>query len=246
MMAGVAALMGACFNEPDYPAQPVISLRNLAFFQPSSGTDSLVVELDFTDGDGDMGIDGDENDTLFNERFYFFRPAGASDFRKVSNRRRNGTYLRYRDKFTDIRYDTLPFFLKPFNCTNYEVLFSTSTTPAVPLDTLYTQLNPNYNNLFIEFYIKNGTTFTKYDFNEVFTYPSCELNGFNGRIPVLARDPSNPGPLRGVIKYAMRSAAFDIIFGGRTLKLVMYIQDRSFRRSNVVETGEFTLAQIRR
>ncbi len=244
-MAATAALMGACFNEPDYPAQPVISLRNVSFYQPASGTDSLVIQLDFTDGDGDMGIGGDENDTLFNERFYFFQPAGQTDFRKVSNKDRRGRYLRYRDKFTDPRYDTLPFFIKPFNCTNYEVLFS-SANPPVPLDTLYTQTNPNYNNFFIEFYVRTGNTFTKYDFNEVFTYPSCELHGFNGRIPILARDLSNPGPLRGVISYAMQSPAFDIIFGGSTLKLVMYVQDRSFRRSNVIETGEFTLAQIRR
>lgn len=245
MMAVLAALMGACFTEPDYPAQPVISLKALAFVQSASGSDTLTIELDFTDGDGDMGIEGNENDTLFNERFYFYQPTGKTDFRKVSNRNRNGRYLRYRDKFSDLRYDTLPFFVRPFNCTNYEVLF-TNTTPRVPVDTIYTQANPNYNNFFIDFYIKNGNTFTRYDFNNVFTYPSCELNGFNGRIPVLARDLSRPGPLRGVIKYAMQSPAFRLIFAGSTLKLVIYVQDRSFRRSNVIETGEFTLAQIRR
>jgi hypothetical protein len=221
----------ACFEPPEYPDEPVIKFDGLLFrdLPNPSDADSLVISLDFTDGDGDMGIDSDENGLPFNERFYFRFP--------------DGSLLNYADKRTTPGYDTLPAFIKPFNCTNWEVVFNAQN---VPQDTLYFQLNPNYNNIFVEFYIKTGSTFQRYDFNEIFTYPLCEVNGFNGRFPILSKDITRPGPLEGTIRYAMRSPGFSVIFGTRTLKLRIYVKDRKFNVSNVIETDEFTLQQIRR
>jgi hypothetical protein len=108
------------------------------------------------------------------------------------------------------------------------------------VDTLYFQLNPDYNNITVEFLVKNSDgTFTEFDWREAFNYPNCGIS-FDGRFPILFKD--KPGaPLEGKIKYGMGSIGFKILFSTKTLKLRIQIKDRALNTSNFIETAEFTL-----
>jgi hypothetical protein len=216
---------GACFNPPEFPVVPQIEFESVQYKEYGTGFDSeydsLILTISFKDGDGDLGLDPSENSQPYNNKFYFV--AG-------------GKYITYNTKRTDPNYDTLPDFVKPYNCINWEVYKENN----VVKDTLYFQLNPDYHNITVEFLVKNSDgTFTEFDWREAFNYPNCGIS-FDGRFPILFKD--KPGtPLEGKIRYGMGSIGFKILFSTKTLKLRVQIKDRALNKSNIIETNEFTL-----
>jgi len=230
---GLAAICGlgviSCMDEPQYSDIPAIEFDKIVFKDTKDATeaDSLILSIKFKDGDGNVGIAATELQEPFNDKYYFQFP--------------DKSYITYKTKRTDPNYDTLPAFVKPYNCTNWEVI----TQNQKVIDTLYFELNPNYNNIFITFQIKDGSgNFHDYDWSQIYTYPLCEVNGFNGRFPLLSKDLTQPGTLEGVIRYGMVSTGFNIIFSIRTLRLKVMIQDRTLNKSNEIFTPEFTLKSI--
>lgn len=153
--------------------------------------------------------------------------------------------LNYKAKRTVAALQSFPEFVKPYNCTKWDV--ETYKVDNVDVkDTLSVEFNPYYYNIFIEFYTKNPDgTFSFFDPGTYFTYPSCNTDLFSGRFPILAADSKNPVPLNGIINYSIPSIAFIFFFGNKALKLKIYILDRSRHKSNVVETPEFTLQSIK-
>jgi hypothetical protein len=217
--------VSSCFNPPDFPVEPQIEFETIQYKEYGSGFDteydSLILTISFKDGDGDLGLDPSENAPPYNNKFYYLI---GSEF------------ITYETKRTNPNYDTLPDFVKPYNCINWEVYKENN----VVVDTLYFQLNPDYNNITVEFLVKNPDgTFTEFDWREAFNYPNCGIS-FDGRFPILFKD--KPGaPLEGKIRYGMGSIGFKILFSTKTLKLRVQIKDRALNRSNFVETNEFTL-----
>ena len=217
--------VSACFNPPEFPVEPQIEFESIQYKEYGTGFDtefdSLILTISFKDGDGDLGLDPAENDEPYNNKFYFI--AG-------------GQYITYKTKRTNPNYDTLPAFVKPYNCINWEIYKENNITK----DTLYFQLNPDYYNITIEFLVKNSDgTFTEFNWQEAFNYPFCG-GTFDGRFPILFKD--KPGaPLEGIIRYGMGSTGFKVFFSTKTLKLRVQIKDRALNRSNFVETNEFTL-----
>ena len=223
--------VNSCLEAPQYSEIPDIEFEQIIFkdIKASSSKDSLILSLKFRDGDGNIGISPTENQEPFNDK-YFFQFADKS-------------YVTYKTKRTDPRYDTLPAFVKPFNCTNWEVM----TKDQKVIDTLYFKLNPNQYNIFITFQQKDGSgNFQDFDFSNFYSYPLCEVIGFNGRFPILSKDLGQPGPLEGTIRYGMTSVAFNIIFSIKTLRLKVKIQDRALNKSNEIFTPEFTLQSIKK
>ncbi len=217
--------VSACFNPPEFPVEPQIEFESIEYKEYGTGFDtefdSLILTISFKDGDGDLGLDPSENDEPYNNKFYFI--AG-------------GQYITYETKRTNPNYDTLPAFVKPYNCINWEIYKENN----VVKDTLYFQLNPDYYNITIEFLVKNSDgTFTEFDWEEAFNYPFCG-GTFNGRFPILFKDKSG-APLEGIIRYGMGSTGFKVFFSTKTLKLRVQIKDRALNRSNFIETNEFTL-----
>jgi hypothetical protein len=217
--------VSSCFNPPDFPVEPQIEFETIQYKEYGSGFDteydSLILTISFKDGDGDLGLDPSENAPPYNNKFYYL--IGTE-------------YITYETKRTNPNYDTLPDFVKPYNCINWEVYKENN----VVVDTLYFQLNPDYNNITVEFLVKNPDgTFTEFDWREAFNYPNCGIS-FDGRFPILFKD--KPGaPLEGKIRYGMGSIGFKILFSTKTLKLRVQIKDRALNRSNFIETTEFTL-----
>ena len=222
--------LDACFTAPTYPVVPQIDFNSICYGKSASGgLDSIVLEVNFKDGDGDLGLDDTYNsDTTFSlQRYYIYK----------------GAPVTYKTKRQNPQLG-LPEFVTPYNCTNWDVKRNASN---VVIDTLYTKYNPNYYTIFVDFLIKDAQgNFTKFDPTTYFIYPNCSIAGYNGRFPVLSKEPGKKSPLDGKIRYSMRSLGFDAIFGIKTLKLVVTIQDRALNKSNTVETPEFTLQSIRR
>ncbi len=240
---GLTILLASCFDPPVYSPTPTIEFESVAFkdVADASEFDSLILTIQFKDGDGDMGLDeNDPSDTLYpyQSRTFFDTIPGSNIgyYYPYSD----GPFITYKTKRTNINYDTLPAFVKPYNCVNWEIL-----TIGTKIDTFYYQRNINHYNIFVEFLVKNNDgTFTEFDWTKEFAYPQCGIT-FDGRFPVLSKDLSQNAALDGRIRYGMTSRGFLILFSIKTLKLRVTIQDRTLRKSNTIETPEFTLQQIK-
>ena len=227
-LCGMAALlMTSCFDPPQYGPIPEIEFDKIVFkdIADPSAVDTLILSLKFKDGDGDLGLNASEVSEPFNDKFYY----------KFAD----GTYITYKTKRTKPGYDTLPAFVKPYNCINWEV-----KTVNAKVDTFYFQLNPNHYNIFVDFFVQNTDgTFKEFDWQKEFTYPNCGIT-FDGRFPRLSKDLTQKTPLDGTIHYSMKSTGFLILFSIKTLKLRVRIQDRVLNKSNTIETPLFTLGGI--
>ncbi|MEI9920280.1 MAG: hypothetical protein WDO14_16010 [Bacteroidota bacterium] len=264
-------IISSCFNPPEYPDTPEIVFKSVDFVKggtTADGTpaaDSVILKLSFKDGDGDIGIAADEIYPPFNDRWYYTKSRLGPDFTRPPGYDCSGyigkcdylttldelpKYVDYADRTKTPGYDTLKPFIKPFNCTNWEVVSydqdNDPTTAPVILDTLFFVLNPHYNNLFVEFQVKTddpANPFETFDEDTFFNYPSCGIRTFYGRIPILSENLSRSTPLEGEIRYAIQSRFFTTIFGAKTLRLRVYIEDRALNASNVVFTREFNLRE---
>ncbi len=227
-----ALLLASCFQPPEYSPVPTIEYDNIIFKDVSdpSLADSLIVSVRFKDGDGDMGLSASisaDNAIPYNNKYYF----------QFSDR----TFVTYKTKRTNPNYDTLPKFVTPYNCINWEI-----TTINNKTDTIYFQLNPDHNNIFIHYLIKNTDgTFKEFDWQKEFVFPNCGLS-YDGRFPRLFKQPYVKTPMEGTIRYGMPSVGFLILFSIKTLKLRIIIQDRALHKSNIIETPEFTLQSIKK
>lgn len=224
--------LSSCFDPPQYSVVPEIEFEGLSFVE-TPGVDSLILFIKFRDGDGNLGLDPSENgcyiiggDTVcYNEKFYF------------QDRDNNNKLINYEDKRTNPNLSSLPDFVPPYSCINWEVVKEND----VVKDTVYFELNPDHYNIFIDFLVKqNDGSFEVFDWRTEFEYPGCATS-YDGRFPILAKngDLSIQSPVEGTLKYGMVSSAFILQFSIKTLKLRIQIQDRLLNRSNVIETPEF-------
>jgi hypothetical protein len=223
-------LVNSCFTAPTYPIVPQIEYSDIYYGKSTDGGfDSIVVALIFKDGDGDIGLDDRYNNdqTFVLQNYFTFQNQPVTYKTKRLNPNLQGTNGK-----------PLPNFITPFNCTNWEV----RRVNNIVTDTLYTELNPNYYNIFVDFYV-DGVFF---DPASYFIYPNCSPAGYSGRLPVLSIDPGKNSPLDGKITYAIKGFAFDLLFSIKQLELKITIQDRALHKSNTITTGPFTLASKRR
>ena len=50
----------SCLEEPEFPSEPFISYNNVLFKDLENEADSLIILIDFQDGDGNLGLRKDE------------------------------------------------------------------------------------------------------------------------------------------------------------------------------------------
>ncbi|MFM8739651.1 MAG: hypothetical protein ACKOC0_05545, partial [Cytophagales bacterium] len=263
----ILALDG-CFTAPTYPIVPKISFNKLAFEREGSfGT--LVLTLDFTDGDGDLGIDDSfQTDTAFVQQYYLLRP--NQDFSNVSSKLFpyvSNVEYRNLSRLLLVNYGYVqknPSFGVPkvsklnlptgssfpgLNCKNWNqrrVGGNGNDRDAIK-DTVFTVLNESYYNIFVNLLIDDGTgNFKVFDPDSGFPFPTCADGNFSGRFPVLSSDPGKKAPLDGTLNYRMKSLLTELIIGSKRFKLRVQISDRAYNRSNIIETEPTTLAAIRR
>lgn len=234
--AFICILLGAsaCYQAPEFPEEPEISFNDIKFYD-TQNQDSLVLTINFQDGNGDLGLRGNEFDQPYNP--FFFVEDGQGGFLTISSN------------------DTMPPYVAPYSCVNYKlgringnnfVTYLTSEYNSLfqnqAPDTLYTRPNPFTDNFLVDFLVKREGTFVRFDW---ITAPSSGCGeSQNGRFMPLF-DPEIPDkPLSGTLTYSMENYGFVPYFRNDTLKLRIQIMDRSLNRSNVIETPEFTLDGI--
>ncbi len=216
-------ILGSCFDPPTYSNIPGIEFNDL-YFAKGTLTDTLSVSIKFKDGDGDVGLAQGDTLSPYNNKFYY--------------RLSDNTLLNYKQKRTNPNFDTLPAYVKPYYCTNWEI-----RSINKKIDTLYFRTNQNYYNIFVDFYIQNGQTleYELFDLETQFAGANCGLT-YDGRLPVLSKDLARKSALEGVVRYNMKSQAFLAIFGSKAFKLRITIQDRALHKSNTIETKPDNLA----
>lgn len=110
------------------------------------------------------------------------------------------------------------------------------------VESFYIEKNENANNIYVDFLVEQpDATFEKFDLEKEL----CTT--FDARIPDISKSRNNftNGPFqirklsntKGAIIYALRSRGFRTVFGGKKVKLRVYIKDRALHSSNIVETN---------
>lgn len=241
----------ACNRPPDLPLAPSIGYEDVVFEVSSTNIGAVVIEtfalkltFSVSDGDGDIGLDGAESGRPYQE------------FDLVRDE-----VTRQPVVFGERPQDP------PFNCLDWLIESPVGVPPDAAFDyngdgdkrdTVLVNFNPNRFNMFVDFFIKQPDgSFVESD---VRTWPPgsineqtfCNTETFDGRIPCLssADEPcdfvrSTKRPIEGSITYEMISSGFLPVFRTSTIKMVFQIQDRALNKSNIVETPEFTLQDIR-
>jgi hypothetical protein len=251
----VAALTFSCNeNEKTFPVEPHIKFESLSFApsQLAVAVDTLKLKFYFTDGDSDLGLPSSALEP-YNYRNYYFRSSGLrftssedsfSDNFKRTLFSKLPELITYKDKRSKA-LDTLPKFISPYSCTNWEIVRNQSGSVT---DTVYFQSNLNFYNLFVDCYVYSNGDWVQFDPKTLSAFPYCS-EGFYARIP-LFKDitPSNsdmyPFSLHlfsdkeGTITYLIMSFGIRSLFGGKKIKLKVRIQDRALHKSNEIETSE--------
>lgn len=232
-------ILYSCIEDNNVSTVPSISYENLIFKKSinSFNQDSLILTINFVDGDGNLGLSNNENNYPYHpynaiiDRDFNWVTIGSTDVNPpLYVYEPNGVYYLYNNE------DNRP----TFNCDNYIIDTVNSTTQ---LDTFYIQKNENNKNIFIEFYKKENDEFKLIDWKRIFDEEyGCGID-FNSRFPPLNISNSNQ-LLSGKLRYGMVSYGFDIILKNDIFKLKIYIKDRELNTSNIIETPEVTLEEI--
>ena len=264
--------ISACFNEPEFSILPEISFSKIEFKEtPAAGDlDTLILYINFKDGDGDLGLNDDYLDEPYNDFFYFLSD-GLGDTTKFSTSivytttgtpyfllnsgNATGKLVTNRTRL-EPNYGYLPEY-DPNSCLNYNVtqlLVPESTVDASYniVDTLENQANAVFyviedEALLFEKNIYHNNIDVKFLVNEGGNFVEFDWYkefciDFNGRFPFL---PTQNGPLEGTIRYAMPNSSFLALFSIKELKLEVMIRDRALNQSKKISTPAFTLDGIR-
>ncbi len=218
-----AVVLSACFKAPEFANIPSISFNKIIFKKGNSDfdPDSLILTVNFQDGDGDLGLRSKGVDTgpPYHDLWFFTKSDGS--LVTLADRSLPG-------------FDTLlPPYEFPYYCINYDIVDS---------DTMYVEPNEFHFNIYVRYFVRKNGIYTEFDWLTAFD-PVCGQS-FNGRFPLLNSDPNKARPLEGKLSYKMKSAGFELLFRQDTLRLDIYIIDRALNISNTISTPEFVLKDI--
>ncbi len=259
-------IVGACLKQPELSIIPQITFQSATLVKGagSAATDTIILTIGFADGDGDLGYGPDETaiyksstDSInLNPAFYFLydstKPATSpwyqvnqSNFTPAILASLGFPQLHYvdlaavRKNKNVVAFDTLP---SPPTCKSWTT--TPTSTQQQKADTIYTQNNPNANNIFMNIYTAPNAAgpFTYYDPYILFgNQIPCPNNVFDGRYPVLSSNLGNNSPIQGTLTWKYISPLLYYIFQGKTIRLTVYITDRALHKSNVVTSNDIVI-----
>lgn len=233
----IGIILSGCIERPNFPVVPQITYNDIYFVD--AATDSLVISLDFEDGDGDLGLSSSQTEFPFHQ-YNFYSAITGEELNRKANRTglpvNLGESINFQD-FATGEIDTLPPIRRSANCPDtYDPhwLFLGETLG----DTIYYQNNIYHNNIYVTFLTRDPQgTFEEFDFG-------CGVS-YNGRFPVLI-DQDREKAVEGTLTYKMQGVVLGDILSRKIVKLRVYIFDRALHRSNIIETPEFILSEIER
>lgn|SRR5690606_26363634 len=205
----------SCISPPDnFPSVPEIKFSTIEYVQTGS-QDSLMISVDFKDAEGDLGLSATDVNPPFNP--LVFKRDAAGNLITYSNR---------------------PAEAPSYNPIDWAVDPIVNNTTVK--DTIWVEVNEDYYNIFVRFYVKRNGQFTEFRWQDPPFYTT-----FNGRFPRILTNEEGQS-VEGNIKYRMLSSGWESIFRTDTLRIDVEIQDRALNRSNQVSSPEVTLRQITR
>ena len=236
-----------CFNFYNFPEAPAIEYKDIAFKNFNNAADSLIITIGFQDGDGDLGLSSDEIYSPFHDKNYFIFDELTKEIATIPSDTTSFDYIRYKNKRITYHHkriyqelDTLPPYTHPYTCTNWYVPLNNQ---GAPIDTFYYQLNKNYYNILVDYYVEKTTgVFEKFDWRTDISNVQCG-DTHDGRFPRMLSD-GTVKAIEGSIIYSMGSVGFEPLFSIKRLKLKIQIFDRKLHESNIIETPPFTLSEI--
>lgn len=247
----LAALLGSCFEPPEYPVVPNIAFNNVKFVDVDGTQDSLILTFDFQDGDGDIGMDNNDP-RFFGPPYHSFNLILDNDGNVVEIGDTSIAFpiysyesviidnqLRIVDRVGE--YATSDFAFPTYNCRDYIFISDTQADSLDPdkTDTVLIQQNIYSNNIILDFYRKRNGQYENITKEFSVAQPQCPET-FDARFPVF--DPGNIGrSLEGSISYALLSSGFKSVFLNDSIKIEFYIFDQALNQSNVISTPDFTL-----
>jgi hypothetical protein len=282
----LVVILISCFDPPEYSIVPQIAFNDIVFIEVGdfSDPDSLILSIDFKDGDGDLGLGNTDISDPFHDSDYYLEDGGGGLVRIPTELRysdippmlkmsgEEGKLATSRTPFKPL-YSYLPTFQAdgcphPFirngspDTIYYKYvdvyiseedgyviddsyhITDTLSAPDLPdifvvRDTVLYKPNPFHNNIRVEWLVQNNDgSFSEFDWSQI----SCST-GYDGRFPVLE---DRTRAVEGTLRYAMTSIGFLQLFSIKTLKLRVTIWDRALHQSNIIETRQFTLNDIRK
>jgi hypothetical protein len=271
----LTSMFSACFDAPEFDVTPEISFNKIDFREtPSAGDyDTLVLYINFKDGDGDLGLDDNYLDEPFNSAFYYLaagpqlkdtvkatttvvyenNPPYNAFFLLLSNGK--GPLVTNRTRSTP-GFESLPIYDQN-SCLNYsytEVLVPASLNAVDATynitDTLNDQTGNDYYLIEEALYYKSNV----YHNNIEVKFWVLE-NGIYKEfdwyekfcISFNGRFPvlgDEERPLEGTIRYAMANPGFISLFSVKTIRISVRIRDRALHTSKEIFTPPFTLSSI--
>ena len=235
----IFSFLFSCIEDTNVSKIPSISFESLEFKKSDNNfnQDSLILNINFIDGDGNLGLSNDENNypyhpfnAIIDQEFNWVTLGSTSVSPPLYVYEPDGSYYLYSNE------DNRP----SFNCENY-IIDTVNYTSK--LDTFYIQKNENNKNIFVEFYKKENDDFKLIDWKRIFDQEyGCGID-FDSRFPPL--NVSNSSQLlSGKLRYGMVSYGFEMILKNDLFKLKIHIKDRDLNMSNTIETPEITLEEI--
>lgn len=235
----IFSFLFSCIEDNNVSDIPSISYESLEFKKSDNNfnQDSLIITINFIDGDGNLGLSNDENNypyhpynAIIDQEFNWITLGSNNVTPPLYIYEPNGVYYLYSNE------DNRP----SYNCEDY-IIDTVNTTNK--LDTFYIQKNENNKNIFIEFYKKENNEFVLIDWKRIFDEEyGCGID-FNSRFPPLNISNSSQ-LLSGKLRYGMVSYGFEMILKNDIFKLKIHIKDRELNTSNIIETPEVTLEEI--
>jgi hypothetical protein len=217
LLLGTSALLTACLEAPKFGDPPRLTGIEVYLIElQEQQLDSLVVQVDFEDGDGDLGLNSGEGD--------------INQYLPVPNPDTGGPWV-YNSNNLDPR-------LPPFSFRLYEETILGIDLEGKPIigDTIRADYNEAYYNYNITLYTKENGQYKEYD-------PLLQSGSppLGGRFPPLRDNFSVDRPLKGTIKWGTKGFYMST-FGGDTLRIDVTIRDRAGNVSNVITKEDFVLS----
>ena len=228
----IGVIFTCCYRPPEFPNDPEIGFENIAFIPGEIGVtqDTLILTFSFQDGNGDIGLDGDEN----TYPYHLFETIVDSNDDTVTLSAQN-LVAPY---FSIVQNGPRTFFSDvdprvPYDCEFYEIFNQK--------DTVLIAKNRFHNNIFLEFLLKRGENYTPFQFDNVLSIENCG-GFFDGRFPIFDQINLVQGkPLAGSMEYVMADFGFQLAMRNETFKIRVTIVDRDLNESNSIETPDFNL-----
>jgi hypothetical protein len=277
LLFGFSVLLTACFDPPDFSVVPRIEFVSVCFREGTQAnpTDSLIVTISFRDGDGDLGLSGDQTAEPFNDIFYGLASNGEvielgkeslfSDLPQFVTVPPGvtGKLATIRTLQDPAYQDDLPSYVDPItSCTDYKLqkVYIQEKDKHI-IDASYLGIDTMTSNTgFPPIYVVEDYFYFRKNPNHDNIEVEFWVNDGSGNYTLFdwekeyceeafnqrfPRLSEKAGPLEGNLQYALTSVGIKATFSIRTLKLRIRIRDRALNVSNDVQTEDFTLEKIK-